>query len=58
VFSQEICDRDRGTRFRRRQRKMAEINKRQAYVIQGAETLANSNGTAPGTMDRPTTVAC
>jgi len=29
-------------------RKMAEINKRQAYVIQGAEVLPNANGTAPG----------
>jgi nicotinamide-nucleotide amidase len=47
VFSQEICD-GIEERFRRRQRKMAEINKRQAYVIQGAEVLANTNGTAPG----------
>lgn len=29
-------------------RKMAEINKRQAYVIEGAEVLPNANGTAPG----------
>jgi nicotinamide-nucleotide amidase len=27
---------------------MAEINRRQAYVIEGAEILANPNGTAPG----------
>lgn len=47
VFSQEICD-GIEERFRRRQRKMAEINKRQAYVVDGAEALANSNGTAPG----------
>jgi len=47
VFHQEILDAIE-ERFRRRQRKMAEINKRQAYVIQGAEILANSNGTAPG----------
>ena len=47
VFSQEICDAIE-ERFRRRQRKMAEINKRQAYVIAGAEVLPNTNGTAPG----------
>jgi len=35
-------------RFRRMNRKMAEINQRQAYVIEGAEALANDNGTAPG----------
>jgi nicotinamide-nucleotide amidase len=29
-------------------RKMAEINKRQAYLIEGAEALPNPNGTAPG----------
>lgn len=29
-------------------RKMAEINKRQAYVLEGAEVLPNANGTAPG----------
>src|SRR6476646_5253394 len=32
VFSQEICD-GIEERFRRRQRKMAEINKRQAFVV-------------------------
>src|ERR1700732_3155918 len=47
VFSQEICD-GIEERFRRRQRKMAEINKRQAYLIEGAEALPNANGTAPG----------
>src|SRR5579872_1520049 len=47
VFSQEICDAIE-ERFRRRQRKMAEINKRQAYVVKGAEVLTNVNGTAPG----------
>jgi len=47
LFHQEICDAIE-ERFRRRQRKMAEINKRQAYVIEGAEILANNNGTAPG----------
>ncbi len=29
-------------------RKMAEINKRQAYLVSGGEALANPNGTAPG----------
>lgn len=29
-------------------RKMAEINRRQAYLVEGAEKLANPNGTAPG----------
>jgi nicotinamide-nucleotide amidase len=47
VFSQEI----RGwieERFRRINRKMAEINLRQAYLVAGAEALANPRGTAPG----------
>ncbi|MEI9814551.1 MAG: competence/damage-inducible protein A [Acidobacteriota bacterium] len=35
-------------RFRTRGRKMAEINKRQAYIIEGSEPLANPAGTAPG----------
>jgi len=35
-------------RFQRFGRKMAEINKRQAYVLEGAEILPNPNGTAPG----------
>jgi nicotinamide-nucleotide amidase len=35
-------------RFRRRQRKMAENNKRQAYLIEGAEVLPNPHGTAVG----------
>ncbi len=35
-------------RFARFGRKMAEINKRQAYVIEGAEILPNERGTAPG----------
>ena len=47
VFNQELCD-GIEERFRRRQRKMAEINKRQAYVVAGAEVLPNANGTAAG----------
>lgn len=47
IFSQEICD-WLEQRFKRFNRKMAEINKRQAYVIDGAEVLPNDRGTAPG----------
>lgn len=35
-------------RFARMQRKMAAVNRRQAYVIAGAAVLANPRGTAPG----------
>jgi nicotinamide-nucleotide amidase len=35
-------------RFRRRQRRMADNNKKQAYVVEGAEALPNPNGTAAG----------
>src|SRR5713226_231812 len=35
-------------RFRRMQRRMAENNLRQAYVVEGAEPLPNPRGTAPG----------
>lgn len=35
-------------RFARFGRRMAPINERQAFVIEGAEVLANPNGTAPG----------
>jgi nicotinamide-nucleotide amidase len=35
-------------RFQRMNRKMAEINLRQAYAVEGAEALPNPNGTAPG----------
>ena len=47
IFNQEICD-GIAERFRRFNRKMAEINKRQAYLVDGAEVLNNSKGTAPG----------
>ncbi len=46
-FVQSIAD-GIEERFRQRGRKMAEINKRQAYVIEGAEALPNGRGTAPG----------
>ena len=35
-------------RFARFGRKMAENNKRQAYIVEGAEILPNERGTAPG----------
>ena len=47
VFHQEICDAIEA-RMRQFGRKMAEINRRQAYVIEGAEVLPNARGTAPG----------
>ncbi len=46
-FRQDVCDQIE-ERFRRFNRPMAEINKRQAYVVQGAEVLPNERGTAPG----------
>jgi nicotinamide-nucleotide amidase len=47
VFHQEICDKIE-ERIRRFGRKMAEINRRQAYIIENAEMLPNERGTAPG----------
>jgi nicotinamide-nucleotide amidase len=47
IFQPEIRDAIE-RRFARMNRKMAEVNRRQAYVISGAEVLANGNGTAPG----------
>jgi nicotinamide-nucleotide amidase len=47
VYSEEIC-RWIESRFARFGRTMAEINKRQAFLIEGAEKLENPNGTAPG----------
>ncbi len=35
-------------RFSRRGRKMAEVNRRQGYILEGAEILDNPKGTAPG----------
>ena len=37
-------------RFRQLRRNMAENNKRQAFLIEGAEALNNPRGTAPGSM--------
>src|SRR5262249_55616913 len=47
VFHQEICDLIE-ERFRKFNRKMVEINRRQAYIVEGAEILSNDRGTAPG----------
>jgi nicotinamide-nucleotide amidase len=46
-FRQEVCDAIE-ERFRRFNRRMAEVNKRQAFIIDGAEILPNDRGTAPG----------
>ena len=47
VFHKETADMIEA-RFRLRGRVMPEINKRQAYLMERAELLPNSNGTAPG----------
>jgi nicotinamide-nucleotide amidase len=47
VFSPEIAE-ALERRFKLARRKMAPINRRQAFVIQGAEVLPNDRGTAPG----------
>lgn len=47
VFRQDLADAIE-ERFRRRQRKMAENNRRQAMLVEGAEALPNPNGTAVG----------
>ena len=47
IFSAEACAAIEA-RFRSFGRKMTDINKRQAFLIQGAEMLANPRGTAPG----------
>ena len=35
-------------RFRQANRQMAEVNRRQAFILEGAEVLPNDRGTAPG----------
>jgi nicotinamide-nucleotide amidase len=47
VFDKEICG-ALEARFQNLGRTMAEINKRQCYVLEGSEVLANARGTAPG----------
>ena len=47
VFHEELVE-DLIERFRRWGREMPEINKRQAFIIEGAEILPNPNGSAVG----------
>lgn len=47
IFSQAVSD-EITERFRRFNRKLAENNLRQAYVMEGAVVLPNPRGTAPG----------
>ena len=47
VFRAEISDHIE-SRFRQMGRSMPEINKRQAYILEGADILPNDRGTAPG----------
>jgi nicotinamide-nucleotide amidase len=47
IFNQQICE-WLIERFKKFGRKMAENNKRQAFIIAGAEILHNDWGTAPG----------
>jgi nicotinamide-nucleotide amidase len=46
-FREDLCEAI-AARFRLFRRPMAEINKRQAWLIDGAESLPNDRGTAPG----------
>jgi nicotinamide-nucleotide amidase len=47
VFRQDLLD-ALTERFKRLQRKMAENNKRQTFIVEGAEPLPNPRGTAAG----------
>jgi len=47
VFHPEIADHIE-QRFRQMNRKMPEVNRRQAFIIEGADILPNDRGTAPG----------
>jgi nicotinamide-nucleotide amidase len=47
VFHEDLAD-DLRERFKRWGREMPEINKRQAFVIEGADILPNPNGSAVG----------
>jgi nicotinamide-nucleotide amidase len=47
IFSDEILKWIE-QRFRLFNRKMADVNRRQAYLVEGAEVLPNPRGTAPG----------
>ena len=47
VFRQDLLD-TLSERFQRLNRKMADNNRRQTFVVEGAEPLPNGRGTAPG----------
>lgn len=47
IFNKELLQKIE-ERFKRRGLTMPEVNKKQSYVIDGAEILENRNGTAPG----------
>jgi len=47
IFKNEILENIRN-RFRRRNLSMPRVNRKQAYIIEGATILENSQGTAPG----------
>ena len=47
IFRQDLLD-TLIERFQRLNRKMADNNRRQTFVVEGAEPLPNSRGTAPG----------
>jgi nicotinamide-nucleotide amidase len=47
IFHPEIAE-QLEQRFAQMKRKMAEVNRRQAFILEGAEILPNDRGTAPG----------
>jgi len=47
IFKKEILHQIKN-RFRKKNISMPSVNKKQAYIIEGAEILTNKNGTAPG----------
>jgi len=47
IFRQDLLD-ALAERFQRLQRKMADNNRRQTFIVEGAEPLPNARGTAPG----------
>jgi nicotinamide-nucleotide amidase len=47
IFHSEIAE-QLEQRFAQMKHKMSEVNKRQAFIIEGAEILPNDRGTAPG----------
>jgi nicotinamide-nucleotide amidase len=47
IFHPEIFE-ELEQRFRQANRKMADVNRRQAFILEGADILPNDRGTAPG----------